>query len=271
MSRWLSLPLAALVLLAAATAPAAAKPVTVTIGDRAGDAPDPQLDVRGAALRYDRGAGLLNGVLALGAAPTSQVIEGATIYLGRYTVGGGNCVPSHEATITVPTPEDVANGFPWPFTELYTLDGTKAIGFLPSVTRDGSISFTSVGADPAVVAAVKRGRFTCATVWSFAANGSKVADETAELPLLNGPRPRCRVGTKRIAGGKRVPIRCKRAGRRVTVRLYKRGSRTYFTGRERVRRGRLSVPTTPSMRGTWRITLWKGDAVIATFDRIKVR
>jgi hypothetical protein len=91
------------------------------------------------------------------------------------------------------------------------------------------------------------------------------------VPLLNGRRPSCRVGTRRVAGGRSVPIRCKRAGRRVTVRLYKRGSRTYFTGHEGLRRGRLHVPTTPSMRGTWRITIWKGDAVIAAFNGIKVR
>jgi hypothetical protein len=269
MSRWYGLPLVGLIVLIVA-ASAAAKPVQITIDDRTGDAPNPQLDIREATLSYDRAAGTLDGVLALGAEPTYQVASSVTLYLGRYSHDDGRCYPTYEADITIPTPEDVQNGFPFPFAELYVKGSTHAIGFLPTLTRGPTISFTTKDAQAPVIEALKRGRFACAALWSIQANTFKLVDQTAKVALLGGPHPRCRVSTHRVSGGQSVPIRCKHAGRRLTVRLYKRGSKTYFSGRENVRGGRLRVPTTASMRGTWRITLWKGDVVIAAFNDIKV-
>lgn len=271
MSRWFGLPLVGLALLLAVAPPATAKPIPIAIDDRAGDASDPQLDIRGAALSYDRATGSLDGLLSLGAEPTYQVVDHVTLYLGRYSRSDGRCYPTHEATITIPTPEDVQKGYPWPFTELYPLNGTTSIGFLRTRTSGTTISFNTEDVQPAVTDALKRGRFACAALWAHKAGSFDVADQTAKVAFLKGPRPRCRVGTHRVIGGQSVPIRCKRAGRRLTARLYKRGGKTYLTTTKTVRRGRLSLPTSRGMHGRWRITLWKGDVVIAAFDGIKIR
>jgi hypothetical protein len=268
MSRWSVVPLVALVALVVA-AGALAKPISVTFEERAGDAPAPELDIHAATLSYDRATGGLAGAVTLGAAPTSAVIAAIDIDLGRYALANGRCYPIDTATVFIPDADDVEAGLPFPYTKLYHALSANPIGFLPTATNGPTIDFNTLEADPAVVSAIKRGRYACAAISTLEPVNLDRPDSVLPVPLIAGPLPACRIGTRAVSGGGSFPIRCTHAGKRVQVRLYKRG--TLLKGTERVRRGRFRVPTTASMRGRWHITIWKGDVVIGRFLSLKVR
>ena len=272
MKRWNVVVLAGLALGLLAPAWAGAAPIAVEFDERAGDAPAPELDIQAAAVAYDQATGSLAGSVTLGAPPTAAVIGTVEFVLGRYALANGQCYGINDVTITIPDADDVAAGLPLPYAELYRYTGVKPIGFVPTASDAATINFSTAEANPAVVSALKRGRYRCAEISTREPTDFEVRDSSAPVPFLAGPRPTCRIGRRKVAGGKSFPVRCRHAGKRVGVKLYKRGTRdTILEGSERVRGGRFRVPTTASMRGGWNITIWKGEVAIGRFLGVKVR
>jgi hypothetical protein len=257
----------------AAAAQAHAAPIGVAVSDPGGDASDPQLDFQAMQATFDPATGVLEGGITLAAPPTSQVIEIASIELGRSVRGAGYCKSTHDVDIWIPTPEHVAAGLTLPFAELYKGRSSDPIGFLPSSTNGATITFSSATAAPEVLAALKSQPIDCvAGAYTMKAGSLDIDDEIADQPLLSGGRrkPSCKPLKRTVRGGESVPFRCRGAGRKLGVHIFPLRGRDFFTGTERVRNGRFRVPTTRSMRGKTAISLWIGGTVFARFE-VKVR
>jgi hypothetical protein len=263
---------AAVVLLSpAAAGQADAKPIGFAVTDPAGDAADPQLDLRAARVTFDPATGVVEGGIALAAPPTSPVVDSALISLGRSVRGSGHCGETYDVAITIPTPEDVAAGLPLPFAELYKGESDEPIGFLPAATNAGAITFESATAAPEVAQALRSQRFNCVgNTITFTAGSIDIADEIESQPLLSGRKPSCKVVKRTVRGGRSFPFRCRGAGRKVGVHIFPQRGRDFFTGSERIRNGRFRVPTTRSMRGKAIISLWTHGTAFARFE-VRVR
>jgi hypothetical protein len=255
----------------AAAGQADAKPVGFDVTDRGGDAANPQLDLRAARATFDPATGVLEGGIALAAPPTSQVIEGAVVQLGRSVPGSGHCQPRYDVDINIPTADDIAAGLTLPYAQLYKGRSADPIGFLPASTDGANITFSSAAATPEVAQALKSQRFNCIDDVHTAVAGSFDTADTIEYqPLLSGPKPRCRLVKRTVRGGRSFPVRCRGAGRKVGVHIFPQRGRDFFTGSERVRNGRFRVPTTDSMRGKTVISLWTHGTAFARFE-VRIR
>lgn len=254
-----------------ATGQAGAKPVGFAVTDRAGDVAEPQLDLRAARVTFDSATGVLEGGITLAAPPTSQVVEGAVIELGRSVPGSGHCRSMYDVDINIPTAEDAAAGLQLPYAQLYRGSSDEPIGFLPASTDGGSITFSSATATPQVAKALGSQRFSCIEdVDTRVAGSFDTADTIDYQPLLSGRKPRCNVVKRTVRGGGSFPFRCRGAGRKVRVHIFPQRGRDFFTGSERVRNGRFRVPTTRSMRGKTVISLWTRGTAFARFE-VKIR
>jgi hypothetical protein len=259
------------------TTPAGAAPIAAEVQDPSGDTARPELDVTAMSLTVDRPQGVIDGTVSLAAAPTAEVTDSIEIALGHFSrAGHGNCKLGSTATIWIPDAEDMEAGFPWPFAQLFPPgDGSEdPFGFLPTYTPpDGrQIQFASHESTEAVVDAIrsKIGRINCAEVATVEANTFETRDEITTA-LANGPVPRCDVPARSAKGGRTVVARCENVRGKVFVSWVKHGSRNTFSGKRKVGgKGRVKISTLRSWRGTYHLTIWKGDLVAGAFD-VKVR
>ena len=207
--------------------------------------------------------------MVLGAPPTSTAIDSVDVDLGRYALANGQCYGITTVSSAIPRPQDIEVGLTQPYTEVLRYFSQKSIGFLSTATNGATITFSTAEASQEVVRALKRGRFTCAKISTYEPVSFDRRDRSGPAPFFRGRRPTCRIATRSVRGGRSFPVRCKRAGNRVGVHLAK--GRALYEGHERVRRGRLRVPTSRSMHGRWNITIWKGEVLIGRFLRVRVR
>lgn len=274
--------LAALMLVGAiwsvlAVSAAGAARLEVGYDDPTGDAPNPQLDLKHVEAVYDTDTGLLGGAVVLAATPTYQVIDDVDFHFGRFAVKkGALCDTTFDATVTIPDPTDMENGFPWPFVDLYQGDSADPIGPLPSNGENNPITFSSVESPEVVRTALKGKRFNCVWMESAAAGTYKSIDDVPDLALIAGPTPACKLRAKSVRAGRAIVIRCTKLRGKVTARLYRSRPMKLSTKKVRVKHGTVRLRTTRSMRGKgrhglYRVTLWRGDTVIARFDDFRVR
>ena len=246
----------------ATAAPSLAQPIGFTINDRAGDEPNPQLDLRGVRVAFDQATGNLNVAVALGAPPTNQFMNGVWVDLGQSDRQTGRCEPLLAATVDFPEPPDTSP----PEAELGSADGSTGIGLMPLVVNGPVLAFSSVPADPAAVAALRGRRLNCAGVHTSVTRTLDTADRIADQPLLTGPKPRCKIGPRSVRGGRSFRFACKGAPRKVGVSIFPQRGRDVFSGTERPRRGRFRVPAIKSIRGGKAyISLFQGDTAFARF------
>lgn len=243
-------------------APAAAAPVGFTITDRAGDQPNPQLDLRAARVSFDQATGALDGAIALGAPPTGQVVNSVEMEIGKSDSQTGECDVRFSATIQLPEPPDASpvDG------QLFTGDANNTFGNLAVVANGPAFAFSSAQADPGVVAALRGQRLNCASVDSSVARTFDTADEIAEQPMLSGPKPRCKIGPRSVRAGRSFRFKCKGAPRKVGVSIFPQRGRDVFRGSERVRKGKFRVPAIKAIRGGKAyISLFTGDTAFARY------
>jgi hypothetical protein len=239
---------------------AQARPTTIQISDRGGDAPDPQLDIRTVSVSYDRATGILSGSITLTAPPTPAIVNGVSLYLGRYEPIAGYCNDRLDVDATM-SPDGSA------FTPVYPTDADNSVGVLPTSISGSTVTFTSLGAAPNVVELLKRGRFTCvSSAYAWSAAGIKVVDKTRDAPIVSGPVPRCRVTRRTVRAGTPWRIRCAHVRGRVQAKLVPKHKKQYLHGKFKVRHGILTLPTDRSMRDRWKVALFKGEIAVGRFE-----
>lgn len=254
------IPILACAAMLAVAGVAQARPTTIHISDRGGDAPNPQLDIRSVSVTYDRATGVLSASITLAAPPTSAIVNGVSVYLGRYESVAGYCDDSLDADATL-RPDGSA------FTPIYRPTGENPLGELPTSIGGNTVTFTSLGAAPNVLDLLKRGRFNCvSTANAWAAAGIKVVDETRAAPIVSGPVPRCRVRRHTIRAGTPWRIRCSHVRGSVKAKLVPKHQDRFLTGKFRVRHGLVTVPTDRTMRDRWRVALFKGEIAVGRFE-----
>jgi len=256
---------AALAIVAALTAagPALGAPVGIAVTDRAGDQPNPQLDLRAARVAFDQPTGTLNAAVSLGAPPTYLATNSMSVDLGRSDSQTGSCESRFSASILLPEPGDLELT---PVAELYPGGGDEPIGPLPTVVNGATFSFSSAGASPAVLNALRGQRLNCASVHTSAARTFDTADRIAEQPMLSGPKPRCKIGPRSVRGGRSFRFACKGAPRKIGVSIFPQRGRDVFRGTERPRKGRFRVPAIKAIRGGKAyISLFSGDTAFARY------
>lgn len=266
MSRWLGRALLGMTMtLALAATASAATPLERTAKDRVGDAADPQLDLHSASFSYDRETGDLAGVVTLGAEPTDAVVATVSFYFGRYSKIDGECwPPSEEVFFFTPEPGNL-NGFTHPYAKLYKYEIDDAIGSLTSSSTGGELRFSTVGASEAVHDALRGRRWNCVEIVSAEAGTYKTADSIGPINLVDGPARSCTPVDTSLSVGQSLRLRCQHVRGKVVVRVFKPGSRRFFKGTDKVKHGRLSLPTVPILRGTCNFSIWKNGIMVGRF------
>lgn len=274
MVRWTCSLLAAGLVVAMLPAASPAAPVGFALDDPAGDVAEPALDIRRAFVNLDTSHGRLDIGAELGAAPTIAVTDRIEFALGRFRISErGACAPvGTYADIRIPTPEDVDDGLPWPYGLLLRDKGDQRVrvGFLISGPQDNRLSATSTHADAAVVRHISRLRANCVTVSSVVPESLATADTLTAPLLAPGPVPACTLRPMRVKRARPLRLHCTHSKGRVTVRLFESGRNSFLSVRGRFKRGRLVMRPARSIRGTFRVTVWKRDTVIAAFNKVRI-